>query len=254
MLDAPFTPATPQFEQAEYAEKPDTERCALCHASVGDTYYRVSNAMACAACAEKAKGNQIPDSHAAFARGLVFGAGGAMVGVILYATFAIVTGLVIGYVSLAVGYIVGKAMKAGSRGRGGRRYQVAAALLTYAAVSVAAVPVAISQQIKAGKIHAPAAAHSQGGSEQSPAAPARQNPPQPPEKHMSIAAAMGVLLLIGLASPFLELQDPFHGIIGLVILLVGIRIAWRITDGSPSVDVLGPFRNRAQAAVEPGTG
>jgi hypothetical protein len=64
---------------------------------------------------------------------------------ILYAAFGIITGLVIGYLSLAVGYIVGKAILFGSGGIGGRRYQIAAALLTYVAVSIAAIPMGIAQ-------------------------------------------------------------------------------------------------------------
>jgi hypothetical protein len=50
-----------------------------------------------------------------------------------------------------------------------------------------------------------------------------------------------MLVLIGLASPFLELQDPVHGMIGLVILFVGIRIAWQIARGT-SIQILGPFK------------
>ena len=46
-----------------------------------------------------------PDSHALFVRGLLFGVGGALLGLILYATVIISTHLEIGYVSLAVGYI-----------------------------------------------------------------------------------------------------------------------------------------------------
>jgi hypothetical protein len=49
-----------------------------------------------------------------------------------------------------------------------------------------------------------------------------------------------MLALAGLASPFLELADPLHGVIGLVILFVGIRIAWRITQGTQH-EILGPF-------------
>jgi hypothetical protein len=49
-----------------------------------------------------------------------------------------------------------------------------------------------------------------------------------------------MVVLIGLASPFLELQDPVHGMIGLVILFVGIRIAWQIARGT-SIRILGPF-------------
>jgi hypothetical protein len=37
------------------------------------------------------------------------------------------------------------------------------------------------------------------------------------------------LVLWGIASPFLELQYGVFGIIGLVILFVGLRIAWRVT-------------------------
>jgi hypothetical protein len=88
------------------------------------------------------------DTHAAFVRGLTFGIGGAVLGLIIYAAFGIITGLMLGYISLAVGYIVGKAIKMGSKGIGGRRYQIAAVLLTYIAVSMAAVPIGISQIVK----------------------------------------------------------------------------------------------------------
>ena len=65
------------------------------------------------------------DSHSAFVRGITFGVGGAILGLILYSGFGIVTGIEIGYLSLAVGFIVGKAIRMGSRGIGGRRYQIA---------------------------------------------------------------------------------------------------------------------------------
>ena len=60
---------------------------------------------------------------------------------IVYATFTIVTICTIGYIALAVGWLVAKAIMKGSNGIGGRRYQVAAVLLTYAAISLAAVPI-----------------------------------------------------------------------------------------------------------------
>jgi hypothetical protein len=176
----------------------------------------------------------------------VFGVGGAILGLILYSVFAIVTGIVIGYVSLAVGFIVGKAIKFGSGGIGGRRYQIAALLLTYAAVSVSAIPIGISQAIKEKKLGPPPQAKqsasqsypSSGSSSANGAAsPSSQQAAKP---GMNLGVALLGLALLGLASPFLELQDPFHGLIGLVILFVGIRIAWQLTAG-PKVDILGPF-------------
>jgi hypothetical protein len=44
-----------------------------------------------------------------------------------------------------------------------------------------------------------------------------------------------------MASPFLELQDPVHGLIGLVILFVGLRIAYQMTTARP-LEVDGPYR------------
>lgn len=113
----------------------------------------------------------------------------------LYAGFTILTNIQIGYVSLAVGFIVAKAIMIGSGGIGGRHYQITAAVLTYMAVSMASIPLALYAT------------------------------------HLSITdIPLAKLIEWGLASPVLELQaDPFHGLIGLVILLVGVRIAWKLT-------------------------
>ena len=62
-----------------------------------------------------------------------------------------------------------------------------------------------------------------------------------------------MLTLAGLASPFLELSDPFHGLIGLVILFVGMQFAWRITQGM-SLQILGPFKLSTHPAGQPRNG
>jgi hypothetical protein len=240
---------SPQFATVEYATKPGGDICATCKTPITGRYYRINGALNCETCTEISR-RQIPsDSHTAFVRALLFGIGGAILGLIIYSTFGIVTGLVIGYLSLAVGYIVGKAMNLGARGLGGRRYQIAAVVLTYAAVSLSAIPIAISQYRKQ-----PAASHVQVAP--SDASSSAQNPGDtpiagadnakaPPRVH-NFAAAIGYLALLGLASPFLELQDPIHGVLGLIILSVGIRIAWRLTAGS-DLQVFGPFENNASA-------
>ncbi len=67
---------------------------------------------------------------------------------------------------------------------------------------------------------------------------------------MNLFTALGALALIGLASPFLELQNPVGGAIGLVILFVGIRFAWQQT-GAPELSIVGPFQPRAPAPSAP---
>jgi phage FluMu protein Com len=244
MPEGGTNPGTPQFGTAEYSGVPGTERCRFCNQAVAGRYFRVNGAMTCPSCAELAQ-RQVPqDSHAAYMRGLLFGVGAAILGLIGYAAFGIMTGLRVGYVSLAVGYIVGKAILMGSKGLGGRRYQITAVLLTYAAVSLAAVPMAISQFSKQKPSQEQQLQTEQRQLEKE-SGQEHQEPAATPK--MSLGAALGSLALLGLASPFLELQDPFHGLIGLVILFVGLQIAWKITAGK-AVEVSGPFDNPAPAS------
>jgi hypothetical protein len=211
----------PQFATAEFASAVPTMTCAACRQPIEGPFFQINGARACAECATRIRQQMPYDSHAAFVRALVFGIGGAVVGFVLYVVCALLTGLVIGFVSLAVGFIVGKAMNLGSRGVGGRRYQLAAALLTYLAVSMSAVPIAIHQMRQN---------HDTQVQSQNIAAPHQQ---------VSVAKVIGVLGLVGMASPFLDLRDPVHGLIGLVILFVGIRFAWRFTAGREII-VSGP--------------
>jgi hypothetical protein len=46
------------------------------------------------------------------------------------------------------------------------------------------------------------------------------------------------------------LQGGFSGIIGLVIIFVGMRIAWKITAG-PRLEILGPFQANGPPAAVP---
>ena len=249
MTESDFGNPVPQFGTAEYPAKSGTDVCTSCNQTITGEYYRVNGSLACRHCTEQLK-NQIPkDHHAVFVRGLAFGLGGAILGLILYSTFSIVTGLEIGYVSLAVGWIIAKAIMMGSRGTGGRRYQIAAAVLTYGAVSMAALPVYFSQINKAKPAKPPQTQTAPAGkSAPAPSHPdsarsdggAASQPSSPDKSGMNLAKALGLLVLVGLASPFLELQNPLNGALGLLILFVGISIAWRLTAG-PTIDVLGPF-------------
>jgi len=169
----------------------------------------------------------------------------------VYSVFGIVTGIVIGYVSLAVGWLVGKAIRAGSKGVGGRRYQIVAVAFTYAAVSMSAIPMGIAQYVKEKKAKENVVVTSPQGNAPGSSAPNNGTTGgttgeaaasgMEPDKKVSVGAAIGALVLAGLASPFLELGDEPGGIIGLVILFVGMRIAWKLT-GAPKLDIVGPFK------------
>jgi hypothetical protein len=224
----------PQFSTAEYAGQPAKTQCKSCGQAISGSYYKVNGVPVCATCAERLKAQILKDSHSAFVRGILFGVGGAIIGFIIYVAFALMTGLVAGIVSLAVGFLVGKAIVKGSGGVGGLRYQVAAVILTYMAVSLSAVPIAVSQYKKQHSAQ-------QQAQVSDPAAV------QAPKAKMRVGRALGMLTILGLTSPFLGLSHPAQGIIGLIILFVGLRIAWRITAGRP-VNIVGPIRDPDPAA------
>jgi hypothetical protein len=236
-----FNNPTPQFGTAEYIGTPGSDQCRFCQQPIAGSYYRLNGAMACRACAEKLQSELPRDSHADYTRALLYGLGAAIVGLIVYATFEIQTGIIIGYLSLAVGWFIGKAMMKGSNGRGGRRYQITAALLTYAAVSMAAVPIWI--HFAGSQKHAHHATQQQQTDDepsQSENETGQGQSPAPPKSTVNMGKAFLQLAFLGLASPFLELADPFHGAIGLFILFIGIRIAWQTTrETAPAID--GPF-------------
>jgi hypothetical protein len=242
---------TPQFATAEYAGSGD--KCKSCGQAIDGAYYRINGALACERCTAQLQ-NQLPkDSHAAFVQAIVFGIGAAIVGMIGYAAFGIITGIEIGYISLAVGWLIGKAMHKGSSGVGGRRYQIVAAALTYAAVSIAAIPMYIWQTRNEGPTHpthmktapaTPGTTEGAGAADDLAATPGSDASSATNKPKINFFSALGMLALIGLASPFLELQNSLSGIIGLVILFVGMRFAWQQT-GAPKIDIVGPFQNQA---------
>jgi hypothetical protein len=210
--------------------------------------------MVCPSCADRAKRELPQDSHAAFVRGLLFGLGGFLFAFIAYSAVGILLqGWTIGYLSLAVGWMIGKAMMMGSRGVGGRRYQMLAVLLTYAAVSMAAIPITLvamrSENAAAVRTNSQEASSSSSETESAEQQPAPASKSSARDHHMSSMAALGTLALIGLASPFYGLQDGFNGVLMLIILFVGMRFAWRMTAGRAGVVINGPFELAKSASA-----
>jgi hypothetical protein len=140
-----------------------------------------------------------------FVQSIVLGFAAALVGLAFYATFTIVTHFYVGYVALAVGWLVGSAIKFGSKGVGGPKYQIVAVLLTYAAISLAQIPIVIARAIQHGT------------------------------PNIDWASAAPRLFFLGIASPFFALRYGLFGIISLVILIIGLRIAWRVTAAKPRI-------------------
>ena len=154
---------------------------------------------------------QTPDTTL-FVRAILFGIGGAIAGAIIDALFIGLTHINLGYLALLIAYLVAKAMTFGSNGQGGRSYQIAALILTYLSVAAA---------------HSGLLWWDYKRSE-----------------HVSIPLNLHNLILLakyGLEEPFLRFQQSgASALIGLFILFIGLRAAWRMTSGIPGA-VRHPF-------------
>jgi len=135
----------------------------------------------------------------------------------------------------------------GSRGIGGTRYQITAVLLTYLAISMSAIPVGISYIVshrhdKAAQVQSdqPQQAIDDSTGNDAQASNDAASGSSGAARDKSTGHAILRLLFFGIASPFLELASPGSGIIGLVILFVGLSIAFRMTKATP-LDVDGPY-------------
>jgi len=227
------TPLIPGFTNPALQRHSDAEalldtvqHCTVCGRVIEGRHALIRSKVACVSCAARDRdsamraGSPSPAvrSHAAanpasvslaaeensgYPRALLFGAGAALVGLAFYASFTIITHFYIGYVALAVGWMVGQAMMKGSGGVGGTRYQITAVALTYAAISLASIPIHIARALSAGVT-------------------------------IDWASLSGSLLIGAIAGPFLRLQTGAYGVIGLVILFVGLRVAFRLTREKPT--------------------
>jgi hypothetical protein len=198
--------------------------CVVCKTPIQQTYYHVQGAVVCESCTQRIQAGQQEPPRLSLARAAVYGGGAALAGCILYALVSILTGLEIGLIAIVVGVMVGKAVRHGSNGMGGRPQQILAVLLTYFAITTSFIPVFVYNLSK----NPPAAAQiTENG--------VRTAPPQ-----MSFGSAVVTLLLIAAAAPFLSLSEGFSALISLFIIFIGLRQAWKLT-GRTDLLVMGPY-------------
>src|SRR2546427_9799203 len=126
-----------QFDHVERDGSPSRLTCAACNQAIASSYYEVNGSVTCLRCRNQIMaGWNRGSAGGRFARALGLGLGAAVVGAGIYFGIAALTGYEFGLVAIVVGVLVGSAVRKGSNGRGGRRYQLLAMFLTYTAVVV----------------------------------------------------------------------------------------------------------------------
>ncbi len=179
----------------------------------------------------------------------LFGAGAGLAGTAIWCVIRIVMHMELGIVAMLVGYIVGKAVRKGSGGWGGRRYQVLAVLITYACISATFVPVMVEAiRKKAGQAHqeklaAPrndeaaekpdAAKNGRGNADNAPVKPLHAD-----RSFLNVVVALATLFALCLAIPVMVgIHDP----IMLIIFGIGLWEAWRFA-ARRVLPIVGPLQ------------
>ncbi len=238
-----------QFEKAEFApDAPSSAMCAYCKGPLTDTYYEVGAKAACPRCKDQitALGRQ-GSGFGRFTRATLFGTLAGAVGAGLWYAVRAITNLEIGLIAILVGYMVGVAVRAGSRGRGGWLYQALAVFLTYSSIVSTYVPLIIGELKKGWEQNAaaekakaePPAARKEGAT--SPAKtepPAGEAPMTPGMAAVAVIAFVVFVSALAYVAPFL---GGFENIIGLLIIGFGVWEAWKINRRIKPA-IAGPFR------------
>ncbi len=226
-----------QFDRAEPLPVPGNgPQCVSCKQYISKTYYHAQGHTVCETCAQRIQAGQQKPPVTSLGRAILYGAGAGLAGCTLYALVAILTGLEIGLIAILVGVMVGKAVRHGSNGLGGRPQQILAVLLTYFAITTSYIPVFVYHAIKDPSVL-----------QQSKSTSVNDAPAVSEKKPaMSAGAAIIMITLLAAAAPFLELSGGVSGLITLFIIYIGLQRAWKLTARS-NILIMGPYEVESPA-------
>jgi hypothetical protein len=243
-----------QFDQVDLPAAADIKSCALCQTQITDTYYEAGGAVVCPACSEKLTGRNV--GAKAFPRALLYGAGAALLGTIVWFLIMKLADLELGIIAIAVGFFVGRAVRVGSGGRGGWRYQALAMFLTYASICSSYVPFIIKgfsqisaekqeevrkKAVEKAKVAGADEAKAQQAGEAAVAEKIAADKGDFKPSAGGLVLAILAIFALAFASPFMAGVSNF---MGLIIIAIALYEAWKLNK---RIVVSGPFRMAAPA-------
>jgi hypothetical protein len=247
-----------QFDRAEPADGAQaTATCATCGATITTEYYEVNGHIVCEGCRITAEEQVNAGGGGAgagrFLQATALGLLAAAAGFGIYYGIARLTGYEFGLVAIVVGLMVGVAVRRGSNGRGGWRYQLLAVFLTYTAIVSTNVPFLIEEFRKESRTRAATDSTAARTDSATPlmvaladsAAPARVAPVATDDAATRPSVGIGGIVIGLLALVAFFYAVPFLGgiqnIMGLVIIAIGLFEAWKINKRA-TLKINGPFR------------
>jgi hypothetical protein len=120
--------------------------CVVCKRPIQSMYFAVRDKTLCPDCARMVQAGPPQISAAGLAQALVMGVGAGLVGTVVWYAIRKILHLQIGLVAVLLGYMIGKAVRKGSRGRGGPVFQAIAIFLTYSSIAASYMPDELAKQ------------------------------------------------------------------------------------------------------------
>jgi hypothetical protein len=220
-----------QFDRADFDGSASASApCAACGQTIWGLYYAANGKVLCERCKTALDQAASQGSSAGrFLKATVCGVGAGAVGSGIWYAVRAATGYEVGIIAVAVGFMVGAAVRKGSSGRGGWRYQALAMFLTYASIVSAYVPDIVAEIRKMGEAKAVT------GASPDPAGEA----PQPGGRGLlGLAVAIVFLFALAFAAPFL---GGVQNIMGIVIIGIGVYEAWKLNKRQV-LEITGPHQ------------
>ena len=244
-----------QFDRAEYQAEAGREtealQCTFCRTPLRSSYFHLNEQMSCEACRYRVEQeHQTRPGAAGFFKAAMAGLGAAILGCGIYYAVLAIANLQLSLISILVGYMVGRAVRWGARGKGGWAYQTLAVFLTYMAIVSSFLPLIFQEIAKQQAAKQPAvtaqnaaapaevetastAVQPAAASAEAPAASATEKAPTLGE----FVIGMVSLFAVTMALPFLA---GFENILGLVIIFFGLWQAWALNK-RPKLEISGPY-------------
>jgi hypothetical protein len=236
-----------EFEHADFTAAPAAAPalvCAACRQPIADAYYEINGKILCGGCRDRVTAHVTGGSTPVrFLRAVLFGGLAALAGTSLYFLVLALTGYEVGLIAILVGFMVGAAVRKGSRHRGGLAYQLLAVFLTYTSIVAAYVPLMVAQAVKQARAQPAAAGAKEIGptkEQPQPEAPKnrRPDPAAPTPGVGQLIVLLFVLVALIYAAPFLA---GIQNLLGLAIIFFGLFQAWQMNRRAKLV-INGPFR------------
>jgi hypothetical protein len=231
------------------------QNCVGCGKPIESTYYALEGKVLCPACCAQISAPPTGSKLGRLVKASLLGIGAGLVGAVIWFAIRRVAHLEVGLVAILVGFMVGKAVRVGSGGRGGRGYQVLAVLITYCCIAANYMPDILEAVFNEVREPHVAAAEADAGTDADnnseavatknaeDAAGAADAADKPAvamglgEAVMAIALLFAFVFALSLAAPFLA---GVENIIGLLIIAFALWEAWKFNARVP-LPITGPY-------------